>query len=458
MVDSDFRSVSPNKRRGLSFLYHCWILSALRLYHALISELFEDGFSRLAFDGRLIRSLKWLELPNSARAKWSHLLPSARPLLTPLRLMAPSRGKPPAKSLPKPSGFQSKSTPNLPTLRSLQAADSKRADAHSTQRTTLHPGAAASPEIITSPSGPASLDDFSLGPSSASEEEEDGELSSLPSRPFTSHGHSRSHTYLAPSAFAPPFYNRPPTPLPPSPSLTSLLRPRSSRPTTPDPSSDENTPTTQNGNTGTQTPNSAAASTLTSTFRSAKPVARASPKVPTYEYYGFTLYLTSSLVFLGYCLWSFLPSPFLHQLGIYYFPDRWWALAIPAWTVMFVVYIYVALACYNTGYLTLKLGDVSCLVDEAANVAVVDAQGNIIRDDKISWPSDRDDKRVGKKGRGRHGGRSRQSSYTKAHGNAELDWKTLWKEGTDAVMDIPIGGVCEILYGQDDEEGGDEND
>lgn len=124
---------------------------------------------------------------------------------------------------------------------------------------------------------------------------------------------------------------------------------------------------------------------------------------------------------------------------------------------MFVVYIYVALACYNTGYLTLKLGDVSCLVDEAANVAVVDAQGNIIRDDKISWPSDRDDKRVGKKGRGRHGGRSRQSSYTKAHGNAELDWKTLWKEGTDAVMDIPIGGVCEILYGQDDEEGVDEN-
>jgi hypothetical protein len=23
----------------------------------------------------------------------------------------------------------------------------------------------------------------------------------------------------------------------------------------------------------------------------------------------------------------------------------------------------------------------------------------------------------------------------------------LWNEGTDAVMDVPIGGVCEILYG-----------
>ena len=24
----------------------------------------------------------------------------------------------------------------------------------------------------------------------------------------------------------------------------------------------------------------------------------------------------------------------------------------------------------------------------------------------------------------------------------------LWNEGTDAVMDVPLGGVCEILYGE----------
>ncbi|EGP85375.1 uncharacterized protein MYCGRDRAFT_19397, partial [Zymoseptoria tritici IPO323] len=95
-------------------------------------------------------------------------------------------------------------------------------------------------------------------------------------------------------------------------------------------------------------------------------------KVPTYEYYGFTLYLTSSLSFIVYLLWSFLPSPFLHQLGISYYPNRWWALAIPAWTVMLLVYIYVALASYNVGYLTLPLTSLECLVDEAANVAVVD--------------------------------------------------------------------------------------
>nr|POE65094.1 meiotically up-regulated gene 84 protein [Quercus suber] len=356
--------------------------------------------------------------------------------------------KPPSK----PNAIYSRSTPNLPTLRSLQ------------------PSSALSPEIITSPSEPTSLDDFSLDGSrdpaatspASSESEGDGQEevdrgSSLrPPRPLYNH-QSRSHTYLGPSAFAPPFYNRPPTPLPPSPSLTSLLRPnfsnQSSRPNTPDPSSDEGvTPQTRTASgTGAQTPHSAAAdSSLASSFRSAKPIARASPKVPTYEYYGFTLYLTSSLAFIVYLLWSFLPSPFLHQLGIYYYPNRWWALAIPAWTVMLIVYIYVALASYNTEYLTLDMGSVECLVDEAANIAVVDATGKIVRDDRPSWRSPSPHREVrGKQGKGKNGGHSRQGSGSV---KPELDWRLLWNEGTDAVMDIPIGGVCEILYGAGDVE------
>lgn len=56
--------------------------------------------------------------------------------------------------------------------------------------------------------------------------------------PFLHHSNS---SFLIANAFAPPFYNRPPTPLPPSPSLTSLLRPTFSRPTTPD-SSENDTP------------------------------------------------------------------------------------------------------------------------------------------------------------------------------------------------------------------------
>lgn len=99
-----------------------------------------------------------------------------------------------------------------------------------------------------------------------------------------------------PNAFAPPFYNRPPTPLPPSPSLTSLLRPSfsatTSRPSTPDTSENE-------------TPNDTEAAVAKSA-RNATTVPRASPKVPTYEYYGFVLYLASSLAFckLRLCICS----------------------------------------------------------------------------------------------------------------------------------------------------------
>ncbi|KAE8146631.1 PIG-P [Aspergillus avenaceus] len=229
-----------------------------------------------------------------------------------------------------------------------------------------------------------------------------------------------------PNAFAPPFYNRPPTPLPPSPSLTSLLRPpfstTTSRPTTPDSSDVE-------------TPNDTEAAVAKSARR-ATTVPRASPKVPTYEYYGFVLYLASSLAFLIYILWSYLPSPFLHQLGIYYYPNRWWSLAIPAWLVMCIVYIYVALASYNTGYMTLPMNSIENIVDEVANVAVIDGKGR---------------RRPGGATKMRPGATSYQIMGPQ---NKKVNWKEIWNEGTDAVLDIPIGGVCEILYGpeRDDDE------
>lgn len=123
---------------------------------------------------------------------------------------------------------------------------------------------------------------------------------------------------------------------------------------------------------------------------------------------------------------------------------------------MGVVYIYVALASYNTGYLTLPMNSVECLVDEAANVAVVDQHGKLVREEKPSWKTTSPERIAKKAGRGKHGGHSRKSSLTQVQMNDELDWRTLWNEGTDAVMDIPIGGVCEILYGQRDEDADEE--
>ncbi|EXJ93614.1 hypothetical protein A1O1_02006 [Capronia coronata CBS 617.96] len=343
---------------------------------------------------------------------------------------------------------------------------------------------------------------------------------------------SQSTTSLPPPPpppLYPPFYNRPPTPLPPSPSLTSLLRPpsllnrstASTRPTTPDSSDVE-------------TPNDTEAAVAHSARR-AHPLPPTSPKVPTYEYYGFVLYLASSLAFLFYILWSYLPSPFLHALGITYYPNRWWSLAIPAWIVMLLVYIYVALLSYNVEYLTLPLDSLECMVDEAANVAILDESGRVRKGGSKKLVQELEEReryetemevarsKAGKARRSsKTGGVSykpkektktqsrRRSSHTKpadsvraelqhvagweaqqsqsqsqsqtpfshnqpsthsyhgatfpylssadallrnsqfgARGQAALypNWELVWNEGTDAVMDIPIGGVCEVLYG-----------
>ncbi|GJD02902.1 GPI-c transferase subunit p [Colletotrichum higginsianum] len=157
-----------------------------------------------------------------------------------------------------------------------------------------------------------------------------------------------------------------------------------------------------------------------------EPVPRASPQVPTYEYYGFVLYLFSTLTFLVYLLWSYLPSPFLHALGIYYYPNRWWSLAIPAFLTMLGVYIYIALAAYNTEILTLPLNSIETVVDDASKVGVIDSKGRL-RDGPKRRSRDKRDNRLPMGG---------------------YNWKNIWNEGTDAVMDIPLAGACEVLYGE----------
>lgn len=151
------------------------------------------------------------------------------------------------------------------------------------------------------------LDDASSDESSDSGSDNGQAVPEQP--PFLHHSNS---SFLMSNAFAPPYYNRPPTPLPASPSLTSLLRPpfstTTSRPTTPDSSEND-------------TPNDTEAAVAKSA-RIATTVPRASPKVPTYEYYGFVLYLLSSL--------AFCKSTSLNHGPRAYFPSNVPPLVLPS--------------------------------------------------------------------------------------------------------------------------------
>lgn len=114
---------------------------------------------------------------------------------------------------------------------------------------------------------------------------------------------------------------------------------------------------------------------------------------------------------------------------------------------MLLVWIYVGLAGYNTGHLTLGLHSVETIVDDAANIATVERMtgGSITASGGIASV-----------GKGKPKALERKDSGL-ANGEAR-DWKRIWSIGTDAVMDVPLGGVCEVLYGEGRELESDDDD
>lgn len=82
------------------------------------------------------------------------------------------------------------------------------------------------------------------------------------------------------------------------------------------------------------------------------------------EYKGFFIHVISSLVLICFILWTLIPERIFEILQFDYFPDKYWSIAIPAYSLMLMLYIYVALALYNTEVKTFKLDDVRTMIDE----------------------------------------------------------------------------------------------
>jgi phosphatidylinositol glycan class P protein len=138
-------------------------------------------------------------------------------------------------------------------------------------------------------------------------------------------------------------------------------------------------------------------------------------------------------------------------MGIHYYPDRWWALAVPAWLVILIIYIYVALASYNTRYLTLPMSSCENLVDECGQVAIIDRRTGKIARNQVPGTGK---VHANSKGSTTAGNASNPLSAFQFGASEDVDWKKLWSIGTDGVLDVPIGGVCEVLYGNDQDDEG----
>ncbi|KAJ2957508.1 hypothetical protein NQZ79_g6790 [Umbelopsis isabellina] len=122
----------------------------------------------------------------------------------------------------------------------------------------------------------------------------------------------------------------------------------------------------------------------------APPVATTT-KMPTYEYYGFVMYLVSFVVlgmyhpsgkiyysttiptnteclFTGiYLIWAYVPDEILHSLGITYYPSRYWALAVPVWIMTLVWFIFISFMSINLMN-TAPFDSFTCITDEHANI------------------------------------------------------------------------------------------
>lgn len=61
--------------------------------------------------------------------------------------------------------------------------------------------------------------------------------------------------------------------------------------------------------------------------------------------------------FIVFLLWAFIPEEVLHGMGIFYYPNRYWAIALPTYGCMFLLFLiasYVALCHMATPFLSEK--------------------------------------------------------------------------------------------------------
>lgn len=69
------------------------------------------------------------------------------------------------------------------------------------------------------------------------------------------------------------------------------------------------------------------------------------------ELYGFFSWNLSAIVFIIYMIWAFVPNDVLNSFGIYYIPDKYYAIAIPLWfavTIFTILQLYVTICIYST--------------------------------------------------------------------------------------------------------------
>jgi hypothetical protein len=120
-------------------------------------------------------------------------------------------------------------------------------------------------------------------------------------------------------------------------------------------------------NAATDTPNRAIREPRAFAFRFDHSLVRVThrSRVPIAIVLPYTLRARTSVAgvsFVAYLAWAFIPDDALESLGVYYYPDKYWALAVPVW--LFALGLYAAWAYEGVNLLSVRAEDDEDLIAE----------------------------------------------------------------------------------------------
>jgi phosphatidylinositol glycan class P protein len=89
--------------------------------------------------------------------------------------------------------------------------------------------------------------------------------------------------------------------------------------------------------------------------------------------YAFVGWMASVLSYGIFLLWAIAPDSFLKEIGITYYPSRYYALALPSYILVLIIFIIVVYISINMMY-TNELDSIYCIRDEYSKRAPTQAQ------------------------------------------------------------------------------------
>ncbi|KAL4233399.1 phosphatidylinositol N-acetylglucosaminyltransferase gpi19 [Mactra antiquata] len=86
---------------------------------------------------------------------------------------------------------------------------------------------------------------------------------------------------------------------------------------------------------------------------------------PVRAIYGFVLYLAAYVFFVVYVVWAYIPDAWLDAIGLSYWPQKYWAVAVPCYICVLWVLAYPAWFGY-IHIITARLDSIDLITDEFA--------------------------------------------------------------------------------------------